>query len=193
MSNEKQKTIIDIAAEMRHGLDKSWHEIDREWMHDLPGRIEAAAKRQEKTYLDQIRDAMNMWGHEKHIAEHAQKLTVGNAAAMREVLEECANMGEQIDCQLGSSDETVYAFRHERCLAHNISECARAALSEPPRNCDRFNSGDPTRDAVDAYNEWQRHCDCSLMPPSCKVESAFRQWLLSPAKPETKGECDGSK
>ena len=61
---------------------------------------------------------------------------VGNAAAMREALEEIANMGEEIDYQLGSSDETVYAFRHERSLAYNISECARAALSAQPRNCD---------------------------------------------------------
>lgn len=45
-------------------------------------------------------------------------------------------MGEQIDYQLGSSDETVYAFREERCLGHNISECARAALAAPPRVCD---------------------------------------------------------
>ena len=68
-----------------------------------------------------------------------------------------------------------------------------AALSTPPRNCDRFNSGDATKDAADAYDEWQRHCDCSLMPPSCKVESAFRQWLFAKAKSETKGETNGSK
>ena len=61
---------------------------------------------------------------------------VGNASAMREALEKIANMGEEIDYQLGSSDETVYAFRHERSLAYNISECARTALSAPPRNCD---------------------------------------------------------
>ena len=61
---------------------------------------------------------------------------VGNAAAMREALEKIANMGEEIDYQLGSSDETIYAFRHERSLAYSISECARTALSAPPRNCD---------------------------------------------------------
>lgn len=61
---------------------------------------------------------------------------LGNAAKMREALERIASMGEQIDHQLGSSEETVYAFRHERCLAHNISECARSVLAAPPRNCD---------------------------------------------------------
>ena len=59
-----------------------------------------------------------------------------NVAKMREALEKIASMGEQIDYQLGNSEETVYAFRHERCIAHNISECAREALSATPRNCD---------------------------------------------------------
>lgn len=68
--------------------------------------------------------------------EAAYKRELGNAQKMREALENCANMGEQIDCLLGISDATVYAFRHERCLAHNISECALAALAAPPRNCD---------------------------------------------------------
>ena len=38
-------------------------------------------------------------------------MQVGNAAKMREALEKIASMGEQIDYQLGSSEETVYAFR----------------------------------------------------------------------------------
>ena len=76
----------------------------------------------------------------------------GNAAAMREALENIANMGEEIDCQLGSSDETVYAFRHERSLAYNISECARTALSAPPRNCDKYKT------AEEAYRAFLNLC-----------------------------------
>lgn len=72
----------------------------------------------------------------KAIGRHFVVKPYGNAANMRKALEQISSMGEQIDYQLGSSEETVYAFRNERCLAHNISECARAALSEPPRNCD---------------------------------------------------------
>ena len=68
-----------------------------------------------------------------------------------------------------------------------------AEIGRPRRNCDRFNCGDPTKDAADAYDEWQRHCDDSLMPPSCKVESAFRQWLFSPASENQKGDKDGRK
>ena len=67
------------------------------------------------------------------------------------------------------------------------------ALSAPMRNCDKFNNGDPLKDAEDAYGAWQRYCDDPSIPPSCKVESSFRQWLFATAKPETKGENDGSK
>ena len=76
----------------------------------------------------------------------------GNAAEMREALENISNMGEQIDYQLGSSDETVYAFRHERSLAHGISECARTALTAPPGNCDKYKT------AEEAYRAFLNLC-----------------------------------
>ena len=104
---------------------------------------------------------------------------VGNAAAMREALEKIANMGEEIDYQLGSSDETVYAFRHERSLAHSISECARTALSAPPRNCDMYTLsealrkyGFPTKIKPWGEKEWLDFCE----------------WLVSEVEGETKGE-----
>ena len=92
----------------------------------------------------QFREVAKMIPHEEVDVSKMETTTstrekssvVGNSAKMREALEKIANMGEQIDCQLGSSEETVYAFRNERCIAHNISECARSALSAPPRNCD---------------------------------------------------------
>ena len=105
---------------------------------------------------------------------------VGNSAKMREALEKIANMGEEIDYQLGSSDETVYAFRHERSLAYNISECARTALSAPPRNCDRYTIsealrkyGFPTKSKPWGEKEWLDFCE----------------WYIS----EAKGETDGKK
>lgn len=74
-----------------------------------------------------------------------------------------------------------------------LEDVVLPALAKPQRNCDRFNSGDPVKDAEDAYAEWQRWCDTADIPPSCKVESAFRQWLFATAKPETEGETDGCK
>lgn len=78
-------------------------------------------------------------------------MEASNMKAMREALENCANMGEQIDYQLGSSDETVYAFRDERCLGHNISECARAALAKPPRACDVMSQEDLTKVVISGF------------------------------------------
>ena len=62
-----------------------------------------------------------------------------------------------------------------------IRDIARAALAAPARNCDRFNTGDPMKDAKDAYGAWERHCDNPTIPPSCKVESAFKHWIFAPA------------
>ena len=114
----KHETIADIVAEMLEFAETDSQTIGRDVLrrriqHFVASIIEAVAK-QEVTDCNHL----------------------GNVAKMREALERCASMGEQIDNQLGSSEDTVYAFRGERCLAHNISECARAALFAPPRNCD---------------------------------------------------------
>lgn len=111
---------------------------------------------------------------------------VGNAAKMREALEKCANMGEQIDCQLGSSEETVYAFRHERCIAHNISECARDALSAPPRNCDRFAT---EKEAGEAFLREPCENPCENCTVDCHNPLAHEcgiKWLFAEAKGEKK-------
>lgn len=109
--------------------------------------------------------------------EEVKMEKLGNSAAMREVLEQIANMGEQIDNQLGSSEETVYAFRNERCIAHNISECARSALSALPRNCDRPECA-TTKSAQDTWRKEDGG------------KTAYYEWLLATS---TKGETNGSK
>ena len=99
-----------------------------------------------------------------------------NVKAMREALENIANMGEQIDYQLGSSDETVYAFRHERSLAHSISECARTALTAPPRNCD-------VGTAEEQYKRFLKFCtsiDCKRYCPLFKADSCELAWAQMP-------------
>ena len=45
MDGKKQETVSDIVAEMRIELNQSWHDIDREKVHDFLDRIEAAMKR----------------------------------------------------------------------------------------------------------------------------------------------------
>lgn len=119
MRNSKHETIADIVAEMRSNEfdDPSFN------VYSL-----VAARTLARGWADRIEAAVNQ------PVTNCNRL--GNAKKMREALERCASMGEQIDWQLGSSDETVYAFLDERNIAHNISECARAALYDPPRNCD---------------------------------------------------------
>ena len=126
----------------------------------------------------QFREVAKMIPHEEVAVSKMETTTpTGNAAAMREALENIANMGEQIDYQLGSSDETVYTFRHERSLAHSISECARTALTAPPRNCDRYTLsealrkyGFPTKSKPWGEKEWLDFCE----------------WYISEAKGEAK-------
>ena len=109
MSNERQETVADNVS-----ANHQFREVAKMIPHEEVdvSKMETTTSTREKSSV------------------------VGNSAKMREALEKIANMGEQIDCQLGSSEETVYAFRNERCIAHNISECARSPLSAPPRNCD---------------------------------------------------------
>ena len=125
---ERRETLADIVAEMRTRSREVKEAFGGrpdgvENMLDIwADRIEAAWKRQEKTYLDQIRDAMNMWGHEKHIAEHAQKPTVGNAAAMREAL---------VGIRALIADEP-----DGTPMIDEMKTTIEAAISAPPRNCD---------------------------------------------------------
>lgn len=148
MSNKNQETIADIVFAMRnegHTGEASCLEWIRAKMTYYADRIEAAAKREREAGAE----AAQICGE---IGEVIGRGSICNAAKMREALQRIANMGEQIDYRLGSSEETVYALRYERCLAHNISECARAAKSrnkktktitnnrkqcKSPKTCDR--------------------------------------------------------
>ena len=99
----------------------------------------------------------------------ASKREIGSAEAMRDAAEiALTTIRGIISGTISRTNNSVFDCRDK----------LKAALSALPRNCDRFNSGDAAKDAADAYDEWQRHCDCSPMPPSCKGESSFRQWLF---------------
>lgn len=76
--NKKIETVADILAKMR-GMG-NYQRYSGDHARALADRIEAAWKRQEQCYLDQIRDAVNMIGHERFVAKHPP---VGNAAAKK--------------------------------------------------------------------------------------------------------------
>lgn len=162
---DHEESIADIAAVLRRYV-----------LPSLADRLEAAWKRERESLLTKQGENVNS-GSAVYMGEN----NGGNAAAMREALVNCAKMGEQIDYQLGSSDETVYAFRHERCLGHNISECARAAISAPPRNCDIYQTNE------DAWRSYQlSHAKNADAYVEATVPD-FIDWLFAPAE---KGASD---
>lgn len=169
--SEKRETSADVADEIRRAVESMGDEIpytvSAGTMRRVAERIEAAWKRQEKTYLDQIRDAMNMWGHEKHIAEHAQKPTVGNAAAMHEALEKIYS------CAIGCNNYNL------DIAMDKVIEIAKAALSAPPRNCDKT-----YRNKCDLIGRY-----VSETEPTIVSVEGFIDWFTAPAA-ERKGECD---
>ena len=170
MSN-KHETIADIVAQLRAAAHIQNADSPRDVLK-FADRIEAAMKREREAGAEAAQICGKIGELIGREASCKEKVTdcnhLGNAAKMREALERCASMGDQIDNQLGSSEDTVYAFRGERCLAHNISECARAALSAPPRNCDRPECA-TTKAAQDVWRKEDGG------------KTAYYEWILSTA------------
>lgn len=141
-AKEAKETVADIVAEKRDRANEIERDVAekmasgkmvsdqyaREVIAELrkeADRLDAAWKRETQTYLDQIRDAMNQFGHEKFKSEHAP---VGNTAAMREA---CVNIVEYArSARCHTDDAHVLGFLDQ------IERWAQAALAEPPRNCD---------------------------------------------------------
>ena len=57
-----------------------------------------------------------------------------------------------------------------------IYDEAESALAAPPRNCDVYATAD------EAYVAWQKICENESIPPSSKVDSAFKYWLFTTAE-----------
>lgn len=104
--------------------------------------------------------------------------TIGDAAAMRDALEQIRDMimGDSFD---------------GRSPAYIVNICD-AALSTPPRNCDMplFGDGPADNSADRAWLSFRRHNPDAYFD----APGLFRciDWLLAPAT-ERKGDSDGSK
>lgn len=171
--SEHNETLAEIAAALRHnskGLmfylrkneDGSTHAMGADYV-DLADRIEAAWKRQEQCYLDQIRDAVNMIGHERFVKEHP---SVGNAAAIREAL---TKVSEWMAHRIATG-----GFEASPTIPTVLEDVVLPALAAPPRNCDRF-GGDIDRLREACLRE-------RGLNPDEDFPEIFCEWLLAAAK-----------
>ena len=105
------KTVDNVLCEMRYGMIPK-HRHDRELLINFADRIEKAIKREREATCE----------------KYSQ---VGNAAAMREALEALVGVIDKCD----SGDPLWW---HIGAKGVKPLKDARAALSAPLRNCDRF-------------------------------------------------------
>ena len=135
MSKAKQETIADIVAEMRdegHAGDASCLEWVSAKFTSYADRIEAAAKREREAGAEAAQvcgEIGEMIGRE---ATREKSSQVGNAAEMLEALEAVVKVGYPHNFQKEAYHIREYCYE----VTTAIKKCF-AALSSPPRNCDR--------------------------------------------------------
>lgn len=96
---------------------------------------------------------------------------IGNAAKLREALQQ--------------AKVAILAARKKMGVDNPIIlEIIDTALAKPPRNCDRFNSGDAIKDGKDACDAWYDEPDA--------MRQHFSHWILSEVA-NGKDETDASK
>ena len=160
--------------------------------------IEAAAKRKECELLAQIAELRQKIDDGKFFTPKAARdaiagerpldemlkapLPTGNAAAMRAALLNCARY---IQCLLGVGMAGEVTINDNiKLSADNLVKAALAALSAPPRNCNRH-TGWLT--AIKEFNDTEGR----RKPWGDDVyDTRFLDWLFAPAA-ERKGDGDG--
>lgn len=160
------ETIADIIAEMRRFGNRHWMHDEGQNVRMFADRLEAAWKREKA----EIEASTLAAGGMVEASRHKQ---VGNAAAMRESL---------VLVKIKLAD-WGFTTRHDAPPSGSLSyDCARlmevvnAALSEPPRNCDKY------RDYESLCRAWEN---------AVRVEGiTFGKWLFAPAA-EREGDGDG--
>ena len=180
----ENETIADIVEEMRHGLDKSWHEIDREWAHGLPDRIKAAAEREIpqpdpdwKTICEKCMDGdIEPYYCEYHgepngcnsplYGQHPNEKH-GNAAAMREALLAVKESIDGIGASSLDCDPIILVSALTQICAR-LSSRINAALAAPLKNCDRYSHDE-------ALEIWAAEKENGY-------NGCFDEWLYSTAK-----------
>lgn len=179
------ETQADIAREMRtyfqtqkrngYPEHRPWHQVLSDWAD----RIEAAHRREkEQTEAIHLNEIIAVRKEAEDEFKH------GNAAAMREVLQDVLFMAEKHAANSPATSAVIFD-RDTGKVAREIDylqaiEKARAALSSPPRNCD---VGTP-EEQIDRWRLFcKSHDDCDSCPVEsgapCMVRCAI-EWLQMP-------------
>ena len=114
MIDERQETIDDIVKEIRGNSEHNHALVEvSKYLTEIADRIEAAAKRERESTCE-------------------KSSAVGNAAAMRDALNEIRS---RLFYLYVLTDGTF-----NPPALKEVYEISDTALSDPPRNCDRFDS-----------------------------------------------------
>lgn len=128
--NKKVETVADILEEMR-GMG-NYQRYSGDHAHALADRIEAAWKR-ERAKVEA--DALAVGGIVEASRTAEKSSAVGNAAALREAIEPWVAFGEWL-LENAGKEGLGAAIREYGPIIRQRLEELRAALAEPPRNCD---------------------------------------------------------
>lgn len=160
---ECDDSVADIVSNMRDYADRTekqglydLRECGTEYLRALADRIEAAARREREAGAEAAQvcgEIGEMIGRE---ATREKSSLVGNAAKMREALSDaCYAMFNFLKTQNGGYEEMAKAL-----------DKAKAALAEPPRNCDRPECAT----AKAAQDVWRKEDG---------GKTAFYEWILA--------------
>ena len=133
MSKNRQETIADIVAALRAVAYIQTAESPRDVL-EFADRIEAAHKREREAGAEAAQicgEIGEMVGREASCKETVTDCHgLGDAAKMRKALENTAEYAKAAACH--TEDAHLLGYLNQ------IERWAEAALSAPPRNCDRF-------------------------------------------------------
>lgn len=119
-------------------------------------------------YRDEWDDELSNLKAMVELALEAPPQPVPNVAAMRDALEEAVDI---IRCYDMSEQDGEFANQSEE--VGKWFENVNAVFEKPPRNCDRFNTGDVVKDADDALH--------AILEEGAIGFRSVAQYLLSPA------------
>lgn len=134
-----------------------------------------------KQYDERLADRLEA-AHKREVATTKESLAVGNSgdcAKLREALCEILSYIESFHKYItpGKGKKLTALF----AVADTIRGKARAALAEPPRNCERFQTKDAAREAFQKLRGHRVMADVSLWDDRDEIE-AFLDWLFALGK-----------